>query len=195
MTQEVADTVLLERWSEGDSSAGTQLLLRHRRALYRFLGGRIAYDLEDVAQQTLLACVERRDGFRGDASFRTFMLQIARYQLYAHYRMRRRVHATDVSLLEDVGPCPIQELARQQDECSLSIALERLPPIFRDVLRLAFFEELTGPKIAIKLGIPEPTVRSRTRRALLQLRREVETLNARAGGNGGGNAHTRTVHG
>jgi RNA polymerase sigma-70 factor (ECF subfamily) len=173
---ELADLDLLERWGQGDDRAGAALLMRHRAALYGFLSRRTACDLEDVAQQTLLACVERRHGFRGEASFRTFMLQIARYQLYAHYRKRRSAHDVDVAVLPCTGPSPSQQLASEQNLRSVTLALERLPPMFRDVLQLVYFEELPGPKVADQLGIPEPTVRSRTRRALLHLRREVDAL-------------------
>lgn len=179
---ELADVDLLERWGQGDERAGAALLMRHRGALYRFLSRHAARDLEDVAQQTLLACVERRHGFRGEASFRCFMLQIARYQLYAHYRKRRNAHDYDVAALPDSGPSPSQELASEQDARSVTLALERLPPMFRDVLQLVYFDELPGPKVADKLGIPEPTVRSRTRRALLHLRREVDALSGAAAG-------------
>lgn len=177
---DLADMDLLERWSQGDNRAGAALLMRHRSALYGFLSRRTARDLEDVAQQTLLACVERRHGFRGDASFRTFMLQVARYQLYAQYRQRRDPHHCDVAVLPCTGPSPSQKLAGEQDARSVTLALERLPPMFRDVLQLVYFEELPGPKVADKLGIPEPTVRSRTRRALLHLRREVDALSGAA---------------
>jgi predicted RNA polymerase sigma factor len=55
-------------------------------------------------------------------------------------------------------------------------ALRRLPPIFQAVLKLSVFDGLTGPQIADALRIPEPTVRSRLRRALDRLRRETLRL-------------------
>lgn len=176
MTQQALDSELLERWGKGDALAGTLLVERHRAALQGFLSRRVSSDVDDIAQQTWLACVERRHGYRGDASFRTFMLQIARYQVYAYYRARRWRATLDPALLSHGGPSPSQELARHRELRGISRALAHLSAKHHDVLRLAFFEDLSGPQIAARLGIPEPTVRSRTRRALLQLRRHFDAL-------------------
>jgi RNA polymerase sigma factor (sigma-70 family) len=173
---ELADRDLLERWGHGDNGAGAALLMRHRRALYGFLCRRTTRDLDDVAQQTLLACIERRDSYRGEASFRTFMLKIARYQIYAQYRRRCNAEDCDVATLPCAERSPNQQLASEQVLRSVTLALQRLPDMFREVLHLVYFEGLRGPEVADKLGIPEPTVRSRTRRALLHLRREVDAL-------------------
>jgi len=173
---ELADRDLLDRWGHGDNRAGAALLMRHHAALYGFIHRRTTRELEDVAQETLLACIERRHGFRGEASFRTFMLRIARYQIYSHYRKRRNAPDFDVAMLPYTGRSPSQQLASEQALRSVTLALERLPPMFREVLHLVYFEELPGREVADKLGIPEATVRSRTRRALLQLRRDVDAL-------------------
>ena len=49
-------------------------------------------------------------------------------------------------------------------------ALATLPPAQRDLLRLAYFDHLTQPEIAERLGIPVGTVKSRTFQALRALR-------------------------
>lgn len=184
MTQELADSELLERWSRGDRRAGAQLLERHSQALYNFLRWRVPRDVEDVAQQTLLACIERRQVWRGESSFRTYMLSIARYQAYAQYRARQKALRVTDAELHSLAPCPSQQLMRLQDERSLSIALTRLPLMFSEVLRLAFYEELDSLQIAARLGVPAPTVRSRQRRALVHLRRAIAELDQCSSGAG-----------
>jgi len=172
---DAADLELLERWGRGDRDAGALLVERHFDALYAFLRKRAIGSVDDLMQQTLLACVEGRSRFRGDSSFRTYLLQIARYQLYAHYRRVRQVHWSEPELCA-TDPSPSAKLVRKQDERLVLRALRTLPPIFQAVLKLNFFDGLTGPEIAAALCIPEATVRSRLRRALERLRREAAKL-------------------
>jgi RNA polymerase sigma-70 factor (ECF subfamily) len=176
---DAADLELLERWGRGDREAGALLVERHFDALYAFLRKRAIGSVDDLMQQTLLACVEGRARFRGDSSFRTYLLQIARYQLYAHYRRARQVRWTEPELRTS-DPSPSAKLVRKQDERLVLRALRKLPPIFQAVLKLNFFDGLTGPEIAAALCIPEATVRSRLRRALDRLRQEASELAADA---------------
>jgi RNA polymerase sigma factor (sigma-70 family) len=183
MSGDVGDATLLERWGHGDRTAGAELVERHFDTLYGFLRRRAIGAVDDLVQQTLLACVESRARFRGDASFRTYLLQIARYQLYAHYRRVSRSSEFEPSVLAVVDarePTPTAQLAREQDERLALLALRRLPSMFQVVLKLSFFDGLSGPEIAEVLGVPEPTVRSRLRRALDRLRHEMDRLAANA---------------
>jgi RNA polymerase sigma-70 factor (ECF subfamily) len=68
------------------------------------------------------------------------------------------------------------KLVRKQDERLVLHAMRRLPPAFQVVLKLSFFDGLSGPQIAELLQIPEPTVRSRVWRALQRLKNETLLL-------------------
>jgi RNA polymerase sigma-70 factor (ECF subfamily) len=173
---DAADLELLERWRSGDREAGALLLERHFDALYAFLRRRAIGSVDDLMQQTLLACVEGRARFRGEASFRTYLLQIARYQLYAHYRRAKSTRGAEWHDLAEHDPSPTAKLVRKQDERLVLRVLRTLPATFQAVLKLYFFDGLTGPEIAAALCIPEATVRSRLRRSLDRLRRETAEL-------------------
>jgi RNA polymerase sigma-70 factor (ECF subfamily) len=166
------DAELLEQWHAGDAAAGNQLFERHFEALYRFFRNKVDDGLDDLLQETLLACVRGRERFRGDASFRTYLFAIARNVLYDHWSRRAR-RAADVDIgelsIEAMSTSPSGVLARAAEHRLLVRALRALPLELQVVLELHFWEDLSGPELAIALDVPEGTVRSRLRRAREQL--------------------------
>jgi RNA polymerase sigma factor (sigma-70 family) len=175
-----SDFDLLDAWAGGDLAAGSTLFERHFDTLYRFFRNKVDHELQDLMQRTLLACVEGRTRFRRESSFRTYLFQTARFQLYAHYRDLRRSKDLDFAVITaaDLQASPSGVIARKQDFRLLLEALRRIPVDHQIVLELSFWEELSGPEIAHVLGIPEPTVRSRLRRAGERLKAELECLGA-----------------
>jgi RNA polymerase sigma factor (sigma-70 family) len=175
----VADAALLDAWCGGDQRAGNALFERHFRGLYGFFRNKIADGIDDLVQQTFLACVRGRDGFRREASFRTYMFAVAKNVLYREWERRRRgdalVELGAVSVHE-LGPGVSTAYARHREQRLLLDALRRLPLDFQVTLELYYFEGCSGPEIAEILGIPEATVRSRINRGSKQLRRRVEEL-------------------
>jgi RNA polymerase sigma factor (sigma-70 family) len=162
------DATLLTRWTRGDQAAAQQLILRYRPEVSRFFRKRQAQDADDLTQETLLAIIEARDRFRGDASFRTYLLRIARFKLWSHRRRRREAHVAledaDVQSLADA------EVEGYASDDSLEEALRSLSPPLSSVIRLTLERELTREAIATELGIPPGTVASRIRAARTQLR-------------------------
>jgi RNA polymerase sigma-70 factor (ECF subfamily) len=173
-----SDAELLERWSAGDRAAGNDLFERYFTPLFRFFQNKVQSGIEDLIQQTLLGCVEGRTRFRGEASFRTYVFQTARYQLYRYYRARNRGAELDFEItgVADLGTSPSGAYARKQEQQWLLEALRRLPLQYQIVLELTFCEDLTGREIADILEIPEGTLRSRLRLGAERVRKQLEEL-------------------
>ena len=110
---------LLDAWRAGDQRAGSRLFERHYKRVARFFRYKAAErEMADLIQKTFLGCVESLARFRGDASFKSFLLAIARNVLLMHYRTRRRRGpALDpgVTSLLDIGPTPHTLLARRDE--------------------------------------------------------------------------------
>ena len=70
------------------------------------------------------------------------------------------------------------ETAEEEDDPVLALALHaaltRLPPSEREVLELAYFEDMTQRTIAARLQLPLGTVKTRTRAGLQRLARYLE---------------------
>jgi len=156
-------------WRAGDRAAGEQLFARHFDALYRFFRNKVDEGADDLIQQTFAAVVASIDRFRGEASFRSYLFAIARNELLAHWRKKRRsdaqVDVEEVSIAEMSSAKPDRQLARRAEHQRLLEALRALPLDLQIALELVYWEDLTGPELAAALGVPEGTARSRIRRA------------------------------
>jgi RNA polymerase sigma factor (sigma-70 family) len=174
------DPELLEAWRSGDLSAGDELFNRHFAAIHRFFRTKVSDGrLEDLVQQTFMACVEGRERFRNDSTFRTYLFGVANNLLRDHYRAQKREpEALDFgkSSAIDVGAGPSTVVGKRREERLLLEALRNIPLESQIVLELYYWEEMSASQTAEVLGIPEGTVRGRVRRAKELLKKELAKL-------------------
>ncbi len=152
---------------------------RHFNALHRFFTNKVANaaEAEDLIQETMTAVVQAHAGFRGEASFRTFLFAIARNTLLKHLRDRRSYDplATDTSLADcGLGASTVMDLQREQQ--LLLTALRHTSVESQIVLELYYWEQLSANEIATVLATSEPAVRGRLRKAKLELRAALDQL-------------------
>jgi RNA polymerase sigma factor (sigma-70 family) len=128
---------------------------------------------EDATQETFVSAWRSRDRFDpSKGSLPGWLLGIARYRVLDGHRKLRKV-ATPSDAASDQGVAPGDD--RLADRMLLADALERLPDRSRQMIELAFFEDLTHSQIAERCGVPLGTVKSDIRRGLERLRRHLES--------------------
>jgi len=179
MVKGVDDLALLEAWRAGDRDAGEVLFDRHFLTVACFFRNKVSNELEDLVQRTFLQCVESKDRFRAESSFRTYLLSIANNVLRNHFRRRSRKEGRldfgSVSIHE-LAPQPSSVLASRREHQLLIEGLRQLPLQSQVILELYYWEELTAPQIADVVDAPVGTVRTRLRLAKEKLRRIIEEL-------------------
>jgi len=188
MTAEPLETELVARAKGGDLAAFEELANRHEQSVYslalRML--RQEQDAEDVTQQTFLSAVENLAGFRGDASFSTWLRRIATHA--ALKILRKRKGLDTVSLEEATEPggdseaiphpeyiadwrqSPEKLVPRNEIRRLLDEALAQLDEKHRLVFLLRDVEGLSVRETAEALGLSEANTKVRLLRARLQLR-------------------------
>ena len=174
-----SDAELLDAWSEGDSRAGNELFHRHFDTICRFFANKVSEDVDDLIQKTFMACVEGRERFRGDASFRSYLFGVARNVLRRYYRDKRyqKIRFDELeSSVHDLAPGASMLIAEKREQELLLHALRRLPLDHQITLELYYWEALSGRELGEVLGIPEGTVRGRIRRAKELLEAQLEQL-------------------
>ena len=180
----VSDVDLVARARQGDPAAFGELVERHRAAVYRAalaaLGSHA--DAEDAAQDAFLLAFRRLDSFRGDASFKTWLLTIAWHQAINRRRSLSRVWRRMVAprdqeeaeaVLENVaaaGLTPEGTAAHHQLRHELRRAIRTLSPKLRDALLLAQSGEYTYEEIGTMLKSPVGTIKWRVSEARRVLR-------------------------
>lgn len=172
------DFELLDAWRAGDRQAGNALFERYFDPICRFFGNKVHHGIDDLIQKTFLGCIEGRDRFQKQASFRTYLFAVAHNVLRAHFRQRQQGVDFDPSeqASDEVTPSPSTVFALHEEQRLLLEALRRIPLDYQLVLELHYWEDMSGPELAAVLGIPEGTVRSRLRRAKEALADKMTTL-------------------
>ncbi|EDM79942.1 RNA polymerase sigma factor, sigma-70 family protein [Plesiocystis pacifica SIR-1] len=136
--------------------------------LTRFFRNKAGPDAQDLVQRTFLACVEGVERYRGEGSFRSWIFGVAYKQLCKHYRAKVREDAhVDFGTVTafELDPTPSQVLARRREHQLLLEALRHIPVELQVALELRYWEQMTEAEIAMTLGIPLGTLKSRLRRA------------------------------
>ena len=136
---------------------------------------------EDLSQDCFSRAFTALEGFRAEASARTWLLRIARNRCIDHLRARARAM---VEFSDDPGDMPSEEpsiadlLTRRE---ALAGALEVLGANERALVVLRFGHELEYGDLALSFGLGEGAVRMRISRAVAKMRAALEREESRVG--------------
>jgi RNA polymerase sigma-70 factor, ECF subfamily len=184
------DLALVRRAQAGDVEAFGMLVERHRRAVFRaaLAAVRSPAEADEVAQDAFITAFQKLEGFRGDASFKTWLLAITWRKAIDRRKsvmkwMQRLVtpaHPTDTGEEWD----PMERLTaggQSQEEDVMTADLQRrlrpliaaLPKKLRDALLLAGSGDHSYEEIGQLLQIPIGTVKWRVSEARKVLKRKM----------------------
>ncbi|MCY3984646.1 MAG: sigma-70 family RNA polymerase sigma factor [Roseovarius sp.] len=164
----------------GDREAFASLF-RHfgpRIRAYLLRAGGDAGRVDDVLQETFTSVWNRAALYdRSRASAATWIFTIARNRMIDAFRhdSRPEFDPNDPALHPNPLPGGEEAFATQERAEAIKNALATLSEGQREVLWLSFYEGESYPEIAIRLGIPVGTVKSRARLAFGRLRSELGT--------------------
>jgi RNA polymerase sigma factor (sigma-70 family) len=173
------DLNLLEAWRAGDKEAAGRLLKHHHRAITRAVAMAVPEDdVEDTVSKVIVALLEGREKFRGDATFRTYAMKVTKYIIASYYRARRPTVSLDASKdsAHDLGAGPLTLLGARQEQRMLLEALRNIALDDQFILVLHYWEKMTAPQLAQVFECSEPAIRHRLRRAKRHLRETLQSL-------------------
>jgi RNA polymerase sigma-70 factor (ECF subfamily) len=177
-TGQIDDEALVQAARNGDLRAFELLVQRHQAVVQR-VAARIvgANHADDVAQDAFLRAFHRLDQFRGESTFRQWLLRIA-HNAALTFLERERVRESDPVEEADEAPSrgtPVDllELSERSERLAGKILL--LSPAHRAVLVLRDLEGMSYEEIADVTDTPLGSVKARLHRARQEL---IETLRA-----------------
>ena len=163
---------IVARFQAGDERALEAIYRRWSALVYsvavRSLG-QVA-DAEDVTQKVFVAAWTGRAGYRPErASLPTWLLGITRNKIVdAHQARARQSRVT--ALVGSQLAVRVDDNVDVARRLLIDDEISRLDAVPQQVLRLAFYEDLTHTQIAQRLQLPPGTVKSHIRRSLIKLR-------------------------
>lgn len=184
--KDLPDAEIARRIADGDKDALLLVIRRCNQTLYRTARSILKDDAEaeDAVQEAYLLAYRAMGGFRGDAKLSTWLVRIVVNEALG--RMRKRTRRAEVIQLDggtkqkgEAAEVNIGEISPEQPEHAalrsetrrlIEAKIDLLPDTFRTVLVLRALEEMTVEEVAVCLGIPQATVRTRHFRAKGMLR-------------------------
>ena len=167
-----SDEMLVQAVRMGDEAALGSLYRRYVNAIYRFILAQVrdAQDAEDLTSDTFARMLHGIGQFRGEASFKNWLYQIARNAVRNHrraagYRRTAPLLAT-LAQVETAGGAGDGDVEGQADLKAALELLGPLPPRYRQVLELRFLAGLTIDETANRMGITAANAKVLQHRAL-----------------------------
>lgn len=171
---------LIERIAaHGDRAAFVALFDHYAPRVKGYLGrlGLESARAEDLTQDVMVAVWRKAASFdRSKASASTWIYRIARNRRIDLFRRERtaELDPDEPMLAPEALPLPDAAMAADQRGALIAAALDELPPEQREMVRAAFYEDLSHSEIAERTGVALGTVKSRLRLAFDKLRARLE---------------------
>ena len=155
-------------------SVDISMLLQHD-ALLRRLAVRLAEpnDGEDAVQETWLAAL-RQGELRPGTAGAWLAVTLKRFIAGGHRSGARAKRREAAVARRDLVPSASEIVERESARREVVAALLALDPIYRDALVLRYESDLPPRKVAAALGIPVETARTRIKRGLVMMRRQLD---------------------
>lgn len=159
----------------GKLEAFEALVRRHQGVAYRVARRLVGPDdADDVTQDAFLRAFHRLGHYRGEGSFRAWVLQIVRNTALNAIEARRTEPYEAIGELVEAGPAgsartPVDQLEGRERRERLEAKVRLLPPAHRTVLVLRDIEGFSYEEVAAVTETPVGSVKGRLHRARSEL--------------------------
>ena len=185
------DLQLAKRLLNGQEKAFDEFFHQYYARIFRFCRRRADEpDAEEIALETLRHAIQRIETYRGEASLLTWLYQVARSQVSAHYKRHRKhqnlvlieddpqIQAEVAAMAIDLGDTPEALRDMQQRQHLVHYMLDSLPGDYGRVLEWKYVEEFSVEEIAAKLESTPTAIQSMLARARTAFRKAYADISA-----------------
>lgn len=182
------DSDLVRLYINGDESALSTLIKRHKNKIYNFIYSKIGDEVltEDVFQDTFIKVINtlKRGKYNEEGKFLSWVMRIAHNLVIDHFRKENRIPKYDNNgeldiflLIKDEELNIEKKLIKSQIEDDVRLLIEELPAEQKEVLILRHYRDLSFKEIAENTGVSINTALGRMRYALINLKKMIDNKN------------------
>ena len=184
----ITDAVLVKNYMNGDESALSVLIHRHKQKIYSFIYSKV-YDrdiTEDIFQDAFIKVIKnlKLGKYNEEGKFLPWVMRISHNLVIDHFRKHNRMPKFDnsgdfniFSVLGDTSLNAEKRLIKDQVECDLRRLIEELPQDQKDVLVMRMYKDMSFKEISDRTGVSINTALGRMRYALINLRKVIDKNN------------------
>lgn len=183
------DIALIEKYLLGDEQSLSILFSKYFVQLYNFIFRFVnsVSVAEDLTQETLIKTWRFLNKFNKNKKFKTWIFQIAKNTAIDYIRKNKlevlllsnidEDKTTTENEYVDTRPLILEILQNKESGERLRQAVGKLPTNYQLVLELYYQNDLNFREVSEVLGESVDTIKSRHRRALLMLKKELSKAN------------------
>ncbi|MDD5425598.1 MAG: sigma-70 family RNA polymerase sigma factor [candidate division Zixibacteria bacterium] len=181
--------ILIAGALDGDQKAYTQLVTKHRIAVFHIINKIVKNDdvARDLVQETFMKAFNSLATYRSEYRFSTWLYKIAANASIDFLRKKRiqalsldqPVETRDGTVeleVADYSYNPERDLEHKEQRFSIEAAIASLPTKYREVIVYRHKEDKSYEEIADLLGIPVGTVKARIFRARELLKKKLKNI-------------------
>ena len=169
------ETSLIEEIAKGNEKSLKKLIRLYKDRVFLYAYGILQNyeDSEEATAEVFFQIWRSARRFSGRSKVSTWIFGITRNVCMNMLRKRKKQLPTLEIMERDAV---YEEVDLEEDVEILRRAIDQLPPAHREVIHLAFYEELPYSEIAQILEVPENTVKTRVFHAKRKLKEIVKRL-------------------
>jgi RNA polymerase sigma-70 factor, ECF subfamily len=160
-----SDEELFRRIRAGDNLALQTLYGRHHVKVFRFAMRllRNEQSAEDIVSEVFIDVWRNPNGFEGKSQAATWLLAITRNKAYSLLRKKKedQIDEDSASEIEDEADDPEVVMQKASKGDLLRACIARLSVEHREVIDLVYYHDKSVEEVALIVGAPEGTVKTR----------------------------------
>ncbi|WLR41770.1 sigma-70 family RNA polymerase sigma factor [Bacillus carboniphilus] len=148
-----------------------------KRIAYLYVN--IHVEADDIVQEVFISCYKNLSKFRSDASYKTWLIRITINKCKDYRRkwhVKNIINKSEIEI-NDVEKSSDDLIIEQENNNEMIKQLSLLPPKYKDVLILHYYQEMTMEEISTVLKLNINTVKSRIYRGKDRLKDQLERRN------------------
>lgn len=168
---------LVERAVKGNKNAFGELIVKYQEYLYKlaFMYTKNEQDALDAVQECAMRAMISIDKLKEPRYFKTWITRILINSVYQSQGKNK-----NYAVFEEYKEAACEEGISIEERTDLYDAIDLLPPVYKTVIILQYFQGMKIKEIAAVMGIPEGSVKGYLSRAKAVLRNSLKEDHKRA---------------